>query len=425
MQILVEQSGYHLNNMGDVAMLQVAISRLKALFPNSKIQVFTTAPERLEKYCPGAIPLSPAGREIWSYPLSKFSSQSDFINRLSHYLDNSELGAKIRKRFPSPTRKILQNRLRNCPNYIDRFNEFTSAIFDADLLVLTGGGYINDIFPYNVTRALATIELADSLNKPVIMLGHGLGPIDDSEILAKAKHTLTTVKLIGLRERVAGLPLLESMGVSRTQVVVTGDDAIELAGEARQPELGRGIGVNLRVSHYSNITSQVFDTIRAALHLAAETHQTSLVPVPISRHSDAKNEQPDSVAIQQLVEGYSNCSDGGFDLDTPLKVIQQVSHCRVVVTASYHAGVFALSQGIPVVGLVKSKYYVDKFLGLADQFQVGCEIVFLDEANLQEKLVTKIEQLWTEAEILRPQLLRAAEHQIQEGHAAYQKLLSL
>jgi polysaccharide pyruvyl transferase WcaK-like protein len=425
MKILVEQSGYHLNNMGDVAMLQVTVSRLKQLFPESTIQIFTTAPDRLEKYCPGTVPLSPLGREVWSYPLSKFPSRSALVNQVLNYFDTSTPGQEIRKSFPHLTRNLLQHRLRNCPGYISDFNEFTHAIFDANLVILSGGGYINDVFPYNVTRALATIDLATRLHKPVIMLGHGLGPLTDVDILAQAQQTLPSVKRIGLREQVAGLPLLKSIGVSPEQVVVTGDDAVELAYEARSPELDRGIGVNLRVSHYSEVAPQVFNAIRAALVSVAETHQAPLIPAPISRHSDAQNEQPDSVAIQKLTEGYSDCPEGGFHLDTPLKVIQQVSRCRVMVTASYHAGVFALSQGIPVVGLVKSKYYVDKFQGLADQFGQGCEMILLDEDNLQDRLIQTINQLWSDAETLRPKLLESAVRQIQQGRLVYQSLREL
>jgi polysaccharide pyruvyl transferase WcaK-like protein len=54
----------------------------------------------------------------------------------------------------------------------------------------------------------------------------------------------------------------------------------------------------------------------------------------------------------------------------------------VVVAGSYHAAVFALSQGIPVVALVKSPYYVNKMVGLGDQFGAGCEIVRLDEGDV-------------------------------------------
>ena len=67
-------------------------------------------------------------------------------------------------------------------------------------------------------------------------------------------------------------------------------------------------------------------------------------------------------------------------------MIRQIQRCRLVVTGSYHAGVFALASGIPVVGLAKSSYYRDKFLGLADMFAVGCETVTLDESDCPTSL---------------------------------------
>jgi polysaccharide pyruvyl transferase WcaK-like protein len=425
MNILIELGSHHLNNLGDVVMLQVAISRLQQLFPNSKIQVFTFAPDRLHQYCPDAEPLSTKGRDIWAYPLSKFPSHFGLLNRIANYFDTSTNGQNLRKQFPQITRSVLRNRLRNCPDLITHFDDFTNAIFHADLLMFTGGGYFTDVFPYSVNCVLSTIELASKLKKPIAMLGQGLGPLNDASLFAKTQQIFPAISLFGLRENLAGPVLLQALGVKRDRVIITGDDAIEFAYQARPSQLGHAIGVNLRVSHYSNVDLQVLNSIQSALHQIAEQYQASLVPVPISRHTDAKNEQPDSVAIHQIIEGYSNFSDGGFQLDTPLKVIEQAGRCRVVVTASYHAGVFALSQGIPVVALVKSKYYVDKFLGLADQFGVGCKIIFLDEAGLEEKLVKQIGKLWAEAELLSPKLLRAAERQIQQGHAVYQKLLNL
>ncbi|MFN9838367.1 MAG: polysaccharide pyruvyl transferase family protein, partial [Pseudanabaena sp.] len=64
MKILIDQSGYPLLNIGDLAMLQVAIQRMYALWSNCSIQVFTTSPEKLAKYCPNTKPLLPNGRHI-------------------------------------------------------------------------------------------------------------------------------------------------------------------------------------------------------------------------------------------------------------------------------------------------------------------------------------------------------------------------
>lgn len=406
-------------------MLQVAIARLRQLCPDSQIWVVTTAPEKLEVYCPNTLPIAPNGRQIWAAPLTKYPTRHRWLNKLVHRFSLTDGEQNLRRRFPSLLRSILRFLLRNRGQLLQDFDEFTNAIFNADLVVLTGGGYINDIFPYNVNQALITLELATSLHKPTVMLGHGVGPLENPDVRSRATAVLPLVEMISLREKRAGIPLLQSLEVSPDRIWVTGDDAIELAYQSRQSSLGNGIGINLRASHYSGVDSDWIEPIKQALHQAATALHAPLVAVPISRHCDPGNENPDSATIQQLLQGYPQVLDSGFELDTPQKVIEQTSLCRVVVTASYHAAVFALSQGIPTVTLVNSEYYADKFLGLADQFGLGCSVVFLSDKLLEQTLIEQINQLWHTAATLRSELLNAAVRQVEAGHSAYQQVYKL
>jgi len=150
---------------------------------------------------------------------------------------------------------------------------------------------------------------------------------------------------------------------------------------------------------------------------------TSLLPVPIA-NGPADNDVAQFEQHLSLDEAESRTLES---LTTPESVIRQVGRCRVVVTGSYHAGVFALSQGIPVVGLSKSAYYRDKFAGLAEQFEVGCIVVNLSETDLPDQLEHAIARLWDEAPSLREPLLRSAERQIaasQEAFAEFARTLT-
>ena len=162
------------------------------------------------------------------------------------------------------------------------------------------------------------------------------------------------------------------MGVLSNRVITTGDDAIELAYNSRNPKLGNGMGINLRIANYSSISKEFLEIVRSTLHDIAKKKDSPLVSIPILRYHTDPNAESDITTIQQILADFDNVSDQGNNLDTPLKVIKQVGHCRIVITGSYHAGVFALAQGIPVVTLAKSPYYIDKFQGLADQFGVWC-----------------------------------------------------
>src|SRR5688572_31958055 len=58
MRIVVEPSDYVLLNLGDTAMLEIAFARLRAMFPEAVIEVFTDDTERLAQYCPTAVPVN-------------------------------------------------------------------------------------------------------------------------------------------------------------------------------------------------------------------------------------------------------------------------------------------------------------------------------------------------------------------------------
>ncbi|MBD2101135.1 polysaccharide pyruvyl transferase family protein [Leptolyngbya sp. FACHB-261] len=420
MRIFVEQSGYPLLNMGDLAMLQVAVSRLKSLWPNALIEVLTISPELLTRSCPQANPVLTKGQKIWLAPISKglYKRSPKFLG-----VHLSELEWWFRCNWPSVTKLLIQKRLKKNSSQDDLkdFELFLEAVEKADLVVAAGGGYITDTFEQKTRITLSILGLAKRLGKPTVMLGHGLGPLQKPELRHKAKAVLSSVDLISLREKRAGIQLLNSLNVPQSHVVVTGDDAIEMAYEARSEEIGGGIGINLRVAEYSGVNTGVVEAIRLALQEFAIQKNVPLLPVPI----ELRPPDSDVETIQKLLAGYDNASDGGQSLNTPLKVIQQAGRCRVVVTGSYHAGVFSLSQGIPIIGLAKSAYYKDKFLGLADQFGIGCEVVLLDDEQLQQKLTASINRAWCTADEVRPQLLAAAKRQINLGHSAYKRVHEL
>jgi colanic acid/amylovoran biosynthesis protein len=292
------------------------------------------------------------------------------------------------------------------------------AVSRADLVVAVGMGGVTDTFSCFAADLLGTLKLAMRHGALTAMVGQGIGPIREPTLWALAQAVLPCVDFISLREARAGGPLLRSLGVPSSRVMTTGDDAIELAYRSRSEEIGGGLGVSLRAASYSGVGQDLIAEIRPILHDAAEMYKAPMIPVPISRHPG----EEDTVTLWELLGGYGDLSDAGEKLDTWQKVVGQVGRCRVVVAGSYHAGVFALSQGIPTVGLAASDYYVDKFLGLADQFGMGCEVILLRDAQWPKRLAAVISKMWHSAEQLRPRLLQAAVRQIEQSRAAYQRL---
>jgi polysaccharide pyruvyl transferase WcaK-like protein len=249
------------------------------------------------------------------------------------------------------------------------------------------------------------------------MFGQGMGPLSDPIVLSRAKEVLPQVALITSRGGRGALALLESMGVSSARVMTTGDEAIEPAYAARAKEPGTAIGINLRVASYADVKVDTIAQVRSVLQEFARRQQVPLLPIPIASHDYANDHQ----AIRHLLAGFDDDSDGGLSLETPLMLIQQAARCRVVVTGAYHAAVFALAQGIPVVCLSNSHYYLAKFQGLKDLFSVGCTIVTLSDPDFEHRLTTAIEEMWNGADAVRSPLLQSALRQIKASRRAYER----
>lgn len=409
-------------NMGDVAMLQVAVQRLSELWPDARIEVLTDSVSNLARYCPMATPLPRPHLACWL-------GEHFFIGRFHKYLPKpaAAVSATLKRfigfRWPRFMKDLTDLRLRfRDPNGVgENLRRFTESIKNCDAMVACGsGGFADSCQDWNFF-ILAAMAEAMTRGKIVVMFGQGIGPLSDPTVLSWARHVLPKVDLIALRGTLGDRDLLKSMGVDEAKMVSTGDDAVEFANAI--PEVGQrgAIGINLRVAFYSDVNAQFVDDIGSVLHNFARQHGAALLPLPIAFHECANDRE----TIRRLLAGFDDLSDGGTALDTPRKIVEQVAQCRVVVTGAYHAAVFALAQGIPVIGLCNSSYYDSKFRGLERLFGSGCTTLTLSDANFARQLHIAIDEAWNSADRVRLPLLKSATRQIEQGRSAYETLKSI
>lgn len=408
-------------NKGDLAMLQVTVARLRARWPQARIGAPTTAPLRLMAFCPGVEALDVGAGGDWDGAPGRAERAAARIPApaLRLALEGPD---RVEPRLRAALRPLKRTvtRLRGGGGGEDAGGGWWSghpitpiaAAATADLVIALGGGHITD--GANGMQVLDTLRRAMDAGVPVVMLGQGIGPIEDPPLRAAAAEVLPRLDLIALREGSAGPPLLAELGVPAERVVVTGDDAIEAAHAAARRTLGSAIGVNMRVAAYSGVGTADLDAVRAAVQRAARLRGSALVPVLVSEWPGE-----DRPATRHLTDGFSPTVRSARRLTPPSAVMRRVSRCRVVVTGTYHAAVFALSQGVQAVCLPRTAYYVDKFRGLADMFGAGCRIVSLDEPHFEARLDEAIAQAWTAAPFERPALLAAARDQIERSRAAF------
>lgn len=426
MRILLDPGVYDMRNKGNVALMQVAIDRIQGMWPKATIEVLTESPHILKLYCPTVQPVDPngfegklsGGRYKWMHNLIPqwiwrilFELREAFWRRKSSRVSLSLLGASISSNNGADeVHETSQNN-----------DHIENILTGAHLFVATGAQYMSDACRDDALRVLDRFEVAARWGIPTAMVGQGFGPIKDRELFSRSKAVLPQVDLIFVRERTASLELLASLGVDPSHILLTGDDAIEMAYQSRVDPLGDGIGVGLRVAKYTEVDSRYIHTLREGIQNAAKKYAAPLISLPISHSA---HEQDDQV-LQQILSGYPDVSYDWRRFNSPQEIIRRVSRCRLVVAGTFHPIVFALAQGIPAIGLAKSDMYMDKFLGLLDLFGEGLQIVRLDDENLCQQIEAAVDRAWNSAGQVRPVLLNSAQKQIEMGQAAYQRIFEL
>ncbi|MGJ0490488.1 polysaccharide pyruvyl transferase family protein [Methylobacter sp.] len=412
-KILIDNSGYELRNMGDVAMLVVAVQRIYEMYPDADLHIFTTEVDRLKKFVPGVKPVTLKGRRTWGMAWNILGGIHKLIPQQFHH-DLLRLEQNIKINRPLLAKRWITFRLTKRGYDLSAMHQYLELVENADIVIATGGGFITDPFQEHAMQLLQTMAIAKHQGKPIAMFGQGLGPAESLDLLYWAKNILPKLSLLTLREQKNSLPFALRAGAEKSCIQVTGDDAVTLANSFTPERLGRCIGVNLRVATYSGVQQGQLNVIRNIFSQAGNELDAKLVPVPISFHDGDSD-----LASLKVLLGEENIDDS---LDEAENIIKQVGRCRIVVTGSYHAGVFALSQGISVVGVASSDYYRHKFEGLADQFGGGCFIVDVEKTGFAIQLLQAIKSAWDNAELERDRLLAAASEQIQKADSAYLEL---
>ena len=412
--ILIDHGSYALANLGDIAMLRVAVTRLAARLPGARILVPTCAPGRLARFCPGATPLSSDGLSA--------------LVRLGYLPGRYLLPGFITARLVRLERRLRGRR----PEWLDALAmrravhhakghtvlEVLGALAQTELFVTSGGGFLSDAFPDKTVAALTLLHRAQRRQIPTALVSQGIGPLEDRARRRMASRVLSRAKVIAVRERCFGPSLLEALGVEASRVAAVGDDAVAAAYEKRRAAPGTALGINLRAASYSGLGPDELRHIGDVLRGIAAALPAKFVSIPIGLGGP----DSDAASVARAVAPGEPLEAEPEDVEDAIAL---AGRCRVVVSASYHAAVFALAQGIPAVGISRTPYYSNKLLGLAELFGAGASVVRMDQEGWEARLREAIQENWTHAERLRDGLLAAAAAQIRSQEEVYARVAAL
>ena len=408
MLVLLEPSSYHLQNAGDNAMLRVCAARIVTRWPEAELHVATESPDRLRMVVPAAI------------------AATRFVDLRDRVVG---VGAPTGRKQPSRFDRLLKRRIHRRASTLfaerlhradcrrverdARFPILASQVREFDLVVGTGGGYLTDCHRKQAQRVLWTLRLAQLQGIPTALFGQGIGPLDRGPLECLAAEVVARADLIGLREAQRGTDWLQKWGIDQSRVAATGDDAIELACCADAVPAGGRIGLNVRICNYAGFRAEDAQRVARVVGEFAVRMDSPIEPIVVTTNSgEADDAALDGIGATSI-SGRQACDDGGL--------INSIATCRVIVTGSYHAAVFALAQGIPAIGIIASDYYLHKFTGLADFFGRGCTL-FRVHGEGDDALDAMVASHWESAPQLRDELRRAAARQVALSESLYDRL---
>ena len=415
MRFLVESGTYAIDNVGDIAMLQRTVWRLKQAFPDAGIAVVTERPERLARALPEveAVPAGPWFR-LRVVPVPRRWEWKSIVRRIRW---REKLLAGRLPRLARAGKRLDYWAGSAERDAADRFYESVRA---ADAVVAAGGGYINDFYHEHAWKVLATLNLAQGLGKPTAMFSIGLGPVSRHDLTWHGGAVMRRLSLLALREAELGPAVAARLGVSGDQTIVTGDDAVAIAAAHSAPPVESccAVGVNLRLAADAEVPDEALPRVREAVFRTAAARGAELVPLVIRTAESPAND------VDAAARAFGFNSDQlapAREVRLPAQALAQIARCRVIVTGAYHNAVFALAMGIPVIGLAQSAYYVSKLAGVARLFGSGMTVLSMNDDRLPEKLAAELARLWEAAPELSAPLRSAAAAQLARGDAAYDR----
>ncbi len=393
MRILIEHGSSQMNNLGDVAMLQVTVERLRALWPDARLAVITRSEASLARHIPSVAPVVVNYPSSWTR-LAKFS--------------RSRLGA-----IPRALRLRWEARLSRVLPAGYKLN-LVGAVEAADLVVHAGSGVFADPFLPAALRRVDLMRLAVLHGKPTAMFSQGIGPLQNPLLRDAVRLTLAKVGFVSVRDPGSAALLVDLLEREESHIPVTGDDALELAYRSRGNALATDLGLNLRFEPYSGFSEGDLPLLESLLMsvLPALSGTESKV-VPLSIHPNDAN------ATSAWMKAAGLTPAARHHEGTVPGLLEAMSPCRLVITGSYHGAVLALGQGIPAICLFKSAYYQRKFSGLAELFPGGCELIDLRSKHDAQSVGKVAGCLLKEGEGLRPRLWEQTRQQILASNEAY------
>ncbi|MFQ1913973.1 polysaccharide pyruvyl transferase family protein [Aeromonas veronii] len=267
-----------------------------------------------------------------------------------------------RKKIPTPLE--LLNR---CSN----ISQLESEIESIDMLLVSGGGYFNDLwFEWerndDLFKIIIPILIASRMNKKVVFTANGYGPFDSSQhfyemIFAESKNAI-----FGCRDKKLSPMYLSSVGVNSVEYLPDDLYIVNSKIESSEENCYKKYGDYVIFEQYGDF-KKLKDNIDKIKSLVEFLKNKKLNLVFLTFELDEQtttflkeNIKQDNFYIFGYDSGYLKINDA----------IGLIKNSKLVICNRYHALVLSVTHKVPVINVIKQvydlRYYYNKNVGLLD-----------------------------------------------------------
>lgn len=408
-RILVVPGSYPFDNVGDVAMCLVAVERVRRAVPVADLRVYAERQDLLDANGLGdATAVDERPWFVWTAALERWQGR----------MRVGPLGA-----LPDahPRRFLRAARLAGLVSDPGAAASFLDEVERADLIVLSGQGSLRDGSDRRSRRYATLLLVARSFGVPVVAVGQGIGPLEDRPLAERVGAALQTLHGLSVRDAGPSAVTIAALGLADGRWQVTGDDAIA-AVLGREPASDRAsIGVSLRDNRAASVPPDLPATVGRAI-------AASRPGAPVELISMMEKARPGSISDARFlaaVDPGPGARVNGYEA-TAAAALDALASCRLVISGTYHAAVFAQSLGIPVIGLASSPYYVQKLEGVLAQFGgEGGMLLDPTASTFPAELSEAIDRWWDRPDQLADRLRARAAEQAAAGDAFFDERISV
>lgn len=298
----------------------------------------------------------------------------------------------------------------------DRGKQLLNHLNSADLLFNVGGGNINSKMckPWCLCNRFIVYWICKILEKPVILSGQTIGPIDNMGIDKKiARFFLNKVDVITLRD-VTSMSILKDIGVTKPIIKETGDDAVLLPDisaeevkkiflsekiEVHHPLIGFNMkgflkytlsGAVEKLEHFNQAMAETAD--RLICELGAK-----IIFIPTDYGIDS-DDRPLMAEVLKLMKQNSNANIlmDEYDGETLKGIIGQMD---LVIGARYHFIVFATTMQVPSIGIAMGEYQLAKLKGILTLMEQEKYYLDFEKTSVEEIVALAKDALQNKEEV--------------------------